>query len=107
MPKAAATHYPHKRHVTQYKPPEPSRQKRRALATNSAAWRKIRAYQLMIEPFCRICAARGRDTAASVVDHINGDATNDDPSNHQSLCSKCHNVKTAKENGGFGNRRKQ
>lgn len=89
----------------QYKPSEPAKQHRRALATNSAAWRKIRAGVLQAEPLCRICAAKRRITAASCVDHINGDAMDNDRMNLQPLCSRCHSRKTAAENGGFGNPR--
>lgn len=51
--------------------------------------------------------AKGIVTAAKDVDHIDGDAANDVPSNRQSLCRPCHSSKTARENGGFGNRVKQ
>lgn len=83
-----------------------SRQHRRALATNSAAWRAIRASVLRAEPLCRVCAQGGRTRTASCVDHINGDAQNNDTSNLQPLCSPCHASKTAREDGGFGNRKK-
>jgi len=46
-------------------------------------------------------------TAALVVDHIQPHKGNDDlfwdASNWQSLCEACHNLKTATEDGGFGN----
>jgi 5-methylcytosine-specific restriction protein A len=49
----------------------------------------------------------GRVVAASVVDHIvphKGDtALFHDQSNWQALCRDCHNYKTAKLDGGFGN----
>ncbi|ALN84936.1 HNH endonuclease family protein [Lysobacter capsici] len=44
--------------------------------------------------------------AASCVDHVNGDATNNDLTNLQPLCSPCHSRKTAKEDGGFGNQKR-
>jgi 5-methylcytosine-specific restriction protein A len=84
--------------------PEPDRQARRALPTNSAAWRRIRARHLRDEPLCRVCLAKGIVTAATDVDHIDGDSTNDVPGNRQSLCRPCHSSKTARENGGFGNK---
>jgi 5-methylcytosine-specific restriction protein A len=83
-----------------------SRQHRRALATNSAAWRAIRASVLRAEPLCRVCKARGRFTAASCVDHVDANPGNNDLTNLQPLCSPCHARKTAAEDGGFGNRKK-
>jgi len=45
--------------------------------------------------------------AATVVDHIKphrGDKTLFwERSNWQALCKQCHDIKTAKEDGGFGN----
>lgn len=89
--------------ITPHRPPEADRQARRALATNSAAWRRLRASVLAAEPLCRECGKKGRVTAASCVDHVDGDAMNNDPSNLQPLCSPCHSRKTAQQDGGFGN----
>lgn len=61
----------------------------------------LRPAQLMREPFCRVCAARGVRTTATVVDHIQphrGDWLKfTDRGNLQSLCKRCHDRKTAKE----------
>ncbi|MRG98858.1 HNH endonuclease [Xanthomonas sontii] len=81
------------------------RQARRALPTNSTRWRRIRAAHLAGEPLCRQCALRGLVVAASDVDHIDGDDSNNDAENLQSLCRACHSRKTATENGGFGRNR--
>lgn len=78
------------------------RQTRRALPTNSTTWRKIRAVHLAGEPLCRHCALQNRVTAATDVDHVDGDDANNDRSNLQSLCRSCHSAKTVRENGGFG-----
>ncbi|RDE52495.1 MAG: HNH endonuclease [Candidatus Accumulibacter meliphilus] len=85
------------------------RQEKRALPTNSAAWRGLRARVLRDEPLCRECLRLGVLCAASVVDHIDGDSHNNDRSNLQSLCSRCHARVTARHDGGFGNpnRRRQ
>lgn len=81
------------------------RQARRWLATNSEAWRRLRASILASEPLCRRCAEHHTTTPATVVDHINGRA--DRPADYrrenlQSLCESCHAVKTALEDGSFG-----
>lgn len=74
-------------------------------------WQKARAAFLREHPLCEQCLKEGRTTAASVVDHIvphKGDMTIFwDRSNWQSLCDSCHSVKTAKEDGGFGNKPKR
>ena len=68
-------------------------------------WRKLRDAFLCRFPLCAQC-----DKPAEVVDHCqphNGDlgmfyAWN----NLQSLCKRCHDRKTAREDGGFGNQRR-
>lgn len=56
------------------------------------------------------CLASNLVTAAVEVDHIvphRGDpALMWDSDNWQALCKHCHSVKTASEDGGFGNDRK-
>ena len=68
-----------------------------------ARWRKRRAIYLGAHPLCRHCAAKGRTTAATVVDHITphrGDQTLFwDQENWQPLCKPCHDSKTAREVG--------
>ena len=81
-------------------------------------WREFRKVWLNKRPFCgdrldgpssehSLCAAEGRFTAATVVDHIvphsgPGDPMFYDERNLQSLCAvPCHNRKTATEDGGF------
>ena len=61
----------------------------------------LRPAQLLREPFCRECARRGVRTWATVVDHVKPHRGDwwlfIDPQNHQSLCERCHNRKTARE----------
>lgn len=61
---------------------------------DSVRWRKARSAFLAAHPLCALCARMGRDTAASVVDHIEphgGDpALFWSPDNWQSLCPSCH-----------------
>jgi 5-methylcytosine-specific restriction protein A len=66
-------------------------------------------------PLCVVCLAKGILTSVERgghVDHIKPvtgpiDPLFWEPSNHQSLCSYHHRVKTASEDGAFGNRKKQ
>ncbi|GEB79233.1 hypothetical protein DDE01_06480 [Desulfovibrio desulfuricans] len=55
------------------------------------------------EPLCRACAAQGRITAATDVDHIVSRAQGgtDDRANLQPLCHACHSRKTAQQDGGL------
>lgn len=57
-------------------------------------------------PLCAACAKVGRAEVAEVVDHIvphKGDQRLFwDENNWQSLSKRCHDIKTAKDDGGFG-----
>jgi 5-methylcytosine-specific restriction protein A len=57
-------------------------------------------------PVMSQCHEQGRVTPATQVDHVvphKGDPAKFwDRANLQSLCSKCHSAKTAREDGGFG-----
>lgn len=58
-------------------------------------WKRLRAYHLGLEPFCRMCAARGQATEATVCDHLdphNGDVERFWSGPFQSLCEPCHNT---------------
>ena len=61
----------------------------------------LRPAQLLREPFCRECAAKGIRTKAVVVDHIiphRGDWERfTDRTNLQSLCKHHHDAKTMQE----------
>ncbi|NBA95517.1 HNH endonuclease [Pseudomonas sp. R5(2019)] len=73
-------------------------------------WQQARKGYLRKHPLCVHCAARDRVTQATDVDHITphkGDMSLFwDSTNWQSLCGPCHSVKTAAEDGGFGNARR-
>lgn len=79
----------------------------------TARWKKLRKAQLAEHPLCQ-CPACGegrlRVTPATVVDHDRphrGDeALFFDPSNLVSMGKTCHDRKTARRDGGFGNARK-
>jgi 5-methylcytosine-specific restriction protein A len=69
-------------------------------------WQRYRVSFLAEHPWCVECLKQGIHTVATIVDHVKphkGDMVLFwDVNNHQSLCEHCHNVKTAKEDGGFG-----
>ena len=70
-------------------------------------WQRARAAYLAKHPLCAECERQNRLTPATVVDHKTphrGDmALFWDSENWQALCKPCHDKKTAKEDGGFGN----
>ncbi len=76
----------------------------------TARWRKNRASFLARNPLCVKHYAKGQMVPATVVDHKiphKGDETLFwDQTNWQGMCTRCHNQKTAKQDGGYGNRKK-
>ncbi|MBE7897524.1 HNH endonuclease [Paenibacillus polymyxa] len=70
-------------------------------------WRKAREGYLRKHPLCTYCFQRGYLATATVVDHITPHRGDKqlfwDRDNWQPLCKQCHDTKTAKEDGGFGN----
>lgn len=76
----------------------------------NSKWQRARIRFLRRHPICAACEANGRITPARDVDHIEphkGDMVKFwDESNWQALCQSCHSEKTARENGGFGNKEK-
>jgi 5-methylcytosine-specific restriction enzyme A len=70
-------------------------------------WNAARLQYLNAHPLCAACLARGRVVPATVVDHIvphRGDKERFwDEANWRALCKSCHDQKTAREDGGFGN----
>lgn len=73
-------------------------------------WRTAARNFLRAHPICAECERQGRITAAVCVDHIKPHRGNWalfwDVSNWQPLCARCHSIKTAEEDGGFGNPRR-
>ncbi|MCH7573597.1 MAG: HNH endonuclease [Candidatus Marinimicrobia bacterium] len=70
-------------------------------------WRRYRLGFLREHNFCVRCKADGQQTVATVVDHVVPHQGPDDPrfwdpGNHQALCKRCHDRKTATQDGGFG-----
>jgi len=69
-------------------------------------WNKYRLTFLSKNPLCVECGKEGIIKPATVVDHIIPHKGNNnlfwDSGNHQALCKRCHDIKTVKEDGGFG-----
>ncbi len=72
----------------------------------NTAWQKSSKRYLIKYPFCAECLKQGIHTPAAVVDHIIPHKGNKklfwDTNNWQPLCKRCHDRKTATEDGGFG-----
>lgn len=69
-------------------------------------WQNYRKTYLAKHPLCVRCKKKGRVMPATVVDHIKPHKSDYklfwQASNHQSMCKRCHDIKTATEDGGFG-----
>lgn len=112
MPFKAETHKP-----KGWKPPE-QRKKEHDQARGTASqrgydsrWNKARKSFLENNPLCVRCKAEGVIKAANVVDHITPHRGDQglfwSLANWQALCKKCHDTKTAKEDGAFKGRGRQ
>lgn len=73
-------------------------------------WQKLRDWFIGRHPLCEECLKHHRITQATDVDHIIPHKGNPklfwDVNNLQALCHACHSRKTAAEDGGFGNSRR-
>lgn len=101
MPVKPTTHRPSRPTTPVHRLGQANRQARRALNTNSVAWKAIRARILVRDRYT--CQAAGCYQAGNQVDHKDGDSSNNADDNLQCLCHSCHSAKTARENRGFGN----
>lgn len=70
-------------------------------------WQEASKGYLAHHPLCEECLQNNKLVPAKLVDHIVPHKGNQklfwDRTNWQALCVDCHAVKTAKEDGGFGN----
>lgn len=70
-------------------------------------WRKYRDSFLSKNPFCVECSKEGEYVVATVVDHIIPHKGDKElfwqGSNHQQLCKRHHDIKTAREDRGYWN----
>ncbi|GAB3327839.1 hypothetical protein GCM10027299_29020 [Larkinella ripae] len=68
-----------------------------------APWRRLRAYILKKEPYCRECLKEKTFTVATIVDHIvpiNMGGAALDPDNCQPICERHHAQKSQAERRG-------
>lgn len=82
-----------------------------------AKWRRLRSKVMSAialsqgwpYALCQEHLKRNERVKATDLDHIISKARGgtDDPDNLQALCHSCHSKKTAREDGGFKNRRKK
>ena len=74
----------------------------------TTTWRRARKIYLTNNFFCAECKRHGIARLATIVDHIIPHRGDEklmwDEDNWQPLCDTCHNRKTARQDGGFGNR---
>jgi len=77
----------------------------------NSKWARYSKQYRLENPLCAICEKAEKLVLAQCVDHIVPVTGPDDPlfwepTNHQGLCNTCHSIKTATEDCGFGNERK-
>lgn len=74
---------------------------------SEGAYRRARAVFMAEHPFCAECEKQGRQSLSTELDHIKPHKGNRalfyGTMNWQALCKPCHDAKTAREDGGFGN----
>lgn len=74
----------------------------------NSRWAQARKAFITAHPLCAECLKKGKYTPATDVDHIVPHKGNKilfwNRNNWQSLCHSCHSRKTAKEDGGYGNK---
>ena len=62
-------------------------------------------YKWHRKDYCEHCGLKPEYKVVLDVDHIDGDHTNNDPSNLQTLCANCHRIKTVVSGDGVYKRR--
>jgi 5-methylcytosine-specific restriction enzyme A len=80
--------------------------KQRASSTQrgyGSRWQKARATYISHNPACVQCGSEVGLVVDHIVPHKRDQTLFWDTSNWQTLCKRCHDAKTAREDGGFGN----
>lgn len=72
-----------------------------------AHWLRLRTLVLARDPVCKMCQRNASTVADHIVPHKGVWELFCDMLNLQGLCGPCHDKKTAREDGGFGNARPQ
>ena len=67
----------------------------------NSTWRKVRRIKLQTQPVCEFSYLDICKRAATEVDHIDGDPTNNALPNLRSACKPCHSRRTATEQSGW------
>lgn len=85
-----------------------NRRKYKGSTVYNHRWHKARTTYLKSNQLCVKCKEDGQIEKANVVDHVVPHKRDQElfwsKSNWQALCVRCHNSKTAREDGGFGRR---
>lgn len=72
----------------------------------TSRWQRFRLTYLAENPLCLLCRDAGKVTAATCIDHKDGEGPNGkrgyDPKNLVSMCDSCHSRKTVERDGGLG-----
>ncbi len=83
------------------KTPTSWRKRKRSSIYGTSVWKKLRAAKLGRDPVCQICERRNRAVIATTVDHITplskGGAPYPPLDQLFSLCTRCHQLKTARD----------
>lgn len=87
-------------------PPRPRERQTAARRGYGYRWQQASKAFLALHPECGACLSRGLRESATVVDHVTPHKGCErlfwDEANWQGLCKRCHDRKTAAEDGGFG-----
>lgn len=70
---------------------------------HTAQWKNLRLLVLHRDPICKICRRVASTVADHIIPHRGNRSLFADMANLQGVCKVCHDIKTASEDGGFGN----